>query len=153
MWSACCTKNNNCTQFSVPSDNTTTNFNKWQNNRWKLCSKYAFIKHERSQVETTFKSKWCRVPCVDSDLRPLTHLPWTKWPPFCKRYLKFISMNEEICILIEMSLSFVPKNPIDNKSELVQVMACRQTGDKPLSALMPTQFTDALRTALGRWVN
>ena len=33
--------------------------------------------------------------------------------------------------------------PTDNKSVLVQVMAWRLTGAKPLSAPMTTQFTDA----------
>ena len=32
---------------------------------------------------------------------------------------------------------------IDNKPVLVQLMACRQTGDKPLSEPMLTQITDA----------
>ena len=41
-------------------------------------------------------------------------------------------MNEKFYILIKISLKFVPKVPIDNKSAMVQVMACRRTGDKPL---------------------
>ena len=32
---------------------------------------------------------------------------------------------------------------IDNSPALVQVMVWRRTGDKPLSGLMLTQFTDA----------
>ena len=52
-------------------------------------------------------------------------------------------MNENFFILIRISLKFVPKGPIDNKAALVQVMARRQTGDKPLPELMLTQFTDA----------
>ena len=36
---------------------------------------------------------------------------------------------------------FVPKGPIDNKSALVQVMACHRIGDKPLPEPMLTQFT------------
>ena len=42
-------------------------------------------------------------------------------------------MNEKFRILIQISLKFVPKGPIDNKSALVQVMAWRRSGDKPLS--------------------
>ena len=42
-----------------------------------------------------------------------------------------------------MSLKFVPKGPIDNKSALVQVMAWRRTGDEPLSEAMMIQFNDA----------
>ena len=57
-------------------------------------------------------------------------------------------MNEKFCILIPTSLKFVPKGPIDNKSVLVQVMAWRRTGDKPVSEPMLTQFTNAY-AALG----
>ena len=42
-----------------------------------------------------------------------------------------------------MSIKFVPKRQIDNKSALVQVMAWRLTGGKPLPEPMLTQFTDA----------
>ena len=56
---------------------------------------------------------------------------------------KYLFMNEKVCILIRISLKFVPKGPIDNKSMLVQVMAWRRIGDKPLSEPMLTQFTDA----------
>ena len=44
--------------------------------------------------------------------------------------------------LIEISLKFVPKGPIENTWALFQVMTWRQTGDKPLSDPMLTQFTD-----------
>ena len=39
--------------------------------------------------------------------------------------------------------NFFLKGPIDNKSALVQVMASRRTGDKPLPEAMMTQFTNA----------
>ena len=42
----------------------------------------------------------------------------------------------------EFLLKFVPEGLIDNKSALVQVMAWRQIGDKPLPEPMMTQFTD-----------
>ena len=37
-----------------------------------------------------------------------------------------------IFISIPISLKFIPKGPIDNKSALLQVMAWCRTGDKPL---------------------
>ena len=55
----------------------------------------------------------------------------------------FKCLNEKFCILITISLKFVPKCPIANKWTLVQVMAWFRTGDKPLSEPMLTQFTDA----------
>ena len=42
---------------------------------------------------------------------------------------KLILINEKLRILIQISLKFVPKGQIDNKSALVQVMAWRRTGD------------------------
>ena len=41
-------------------------------------------------------------------------------------------MDKKFCILIQISLKFIPKGRIDNKSALAQVMAWRWTGDKPL---------------------
>ena len=40
-------------------------------------------------------------------------------------------------------LKFVRKDPINNNQAQVQVMAWRRIGDKPLSAPMLIQFTDA----------
>ena len=56
---------------------------------------------------------------------------------------KRIFVNENIRISIQILLKFVPKDLIDNKSALVEVMAWCQTGDKPLSEAMMTQFTNA----------
>ena len=64
----------------------------------------------------------------------LTHLPWTKLPPFW--YTTFPN---------EFSwLKFVPMNPINNKPALVQVMAW-------LPELRMAQFTDAYSSTRGRW--
>ena len=52
-------------------------------------------------------------------------------------------LNENGTISIQILLKFVPKSPIDNKPVLVQLMAWRQTGDKPLPEPMMTQFIDA----------
>ena len=49
----------------------------------------------------------------------------------------------------EMSLKLVPNSPIDNKLALVQAMAWRRTGDKPLPEPMMTQFIDAYMRHLG----
>ena len=52
-------------------------------------------------------------------------------------------MNKIGWIPIEISLKFVPKGPINNIPALVQIMAWRRTGDKPLSEPMMTQLNDA----------
>ena len=55
---------------------------------------------------------------------------------------KRIFLNEIDTILIQFSLKLIPRSPIDNKPALVQVMAWRRRGDKPLPELVITQFTD-----------
>ena len=57
---------------------------------------------------------------------------------------KCILFNENDRILIQISLKFVPRGPFDSKPTLVQVMAWRLTGDKPLCEAMLNQFTAAL---------
>ena len=56
---------------------------------------------------------------------------------------KCIFLNENDWIPINISLKFIPKGPINNIPALVQIMAWRQPGDKPLSEPMMTYFTDA----------
>ena len=54
---------------------------------------------------------------------------------------KCIFMNKKFSTLIWISLRFVPKGSIDNKSALVQVMAWRLTGNKPLPEQWWTRTT------------
>ena len=54
-----------------------------------------------------------------------------------------IFVNENVTILIEFSLKFAPKGPINNIPALVQIMAWRRPGDKPLSEPMLGMITDA----------
>ena len=56
---------------------------------------------------------------------------------------KSIFLDEHDRIPIQISLKFVPRSPIDNKPEMVELMAWCQTGDEPLSEQILTQFTDA----------
>ena len=74
----------------------------------------------------------------------LPHLPLDKMAAFlADDIFKCIFLNENDRIPNQISLKFIPSNPIDNKPVLVQVMAWRQIGDKPLPELMVTQFIDA----------
>ena len=63
---------------------------------------------------------------------------------------KYISLSEYDRIPICISLKIIPKSPIDNKPSLVQVMAWRRKGDKPLPELMLTQVTDAYMRHSGK---
>ena len=53
-----------------------------------------------------------------------------------------IFVNENVIISIKFSLKFVPKGPINNIPALVQIMAWRRPGNKPLSeAVMVSLLT------------
>ena len=54
-----------------------------------------------------------------------------------------IFFNENVRISIRIPLNFVPKIPIDNKPALIQIMACRLLGAKPLSESILAYYTDA----------
>ena len=56
---------------------------------------------------------------------------------------KFIFLFENCCILIQISLKFVPNSQIDNNPVMIQLVAWHRTGDKPLSKTMMVLFTDA----------
>ena len=53
---------------------------------------------------------------------------WSLW-----RQCNGIFFNEKCCIMIKISLRYVCRVSIDNNPALVQIMAWRRTGDKPLS--------------------
>ena len=52
---------------------------------------------------------------------------------FADDTFKRIFLNENVRILIKISLKFVTNGPINNNPALVQIMAWRRSGDKPLS--------------------
>ena len=54
-----------------------------------------------------------------------------------------IFLNENIWIAIKISTKFVPEGPINNIPPLVQIMAWRRIGDKPLSEAMVVEFANA----------
>ena len=91
-------------------------------------------------------STWSMIVAV-----PLKY-PWRVWvnslrPRQNKRHIaddvfKCNFWNENVQISIKISLKFVPKGPINIFPALVQIMAWRRTGDKPLSEPMMTQFNN-----------
>ena len=72
-----------------------------------------------------------------------THHPPTPPPPFWQTiFSDCIFLNENDRIPIQISLNHAPRSPIDKKPALVQVMAWRRTGGKPLPEPMMAQFSD-----------
>ena len=55
----------------------------------------------------------------DTDMNPMVTFPGQDGHHFADNILKCILVNEKFCILVKISLKFVPKVPIDNNPALV----------------------------------
>ena len=64
-----------------------------------------------------------------------------------------IFLNENVSIAIKFSLKFVPNCPIDNIPALVQIIAWRRPGDKPLSEPMMVNLPTHINVARPQWDN
>ena len=65
---------------------------------------------------------------------------------------KGIFLIENVWIPIKFSLKFVPKGPIHNIPALVQIMAWRRPGDKPLSEPMVVSLLTHICVTRPQWV-
>ena len=65
---------------------------------------------------------------------------------------RIIFLNENISIPIKISLKFVPKGPFNNIPALVQIMAWRRPGDKPLSEPMMVRLSTHICVTRPQWV-
>ena len=68
---------------------------------------------------------------------------------FADDTFKRIFLNENVRISIEISLKFVLKGPINNIPALVQIMAWRRSGDKPLSEPVMVSLLTHIYASLG----
>ena len=72
---------------------------------------------------------------------------------FADDTFKRIFLNENVRISITISLKLVPKGPINNILSLVQIMAWRRSGDKPLSEPMIVRLPTHICVTWPQWVN
>ena len=66
---------------------------------------------------------------------------------------KCIFVNKNVFVLIKISLNFVPNARIDKIPSLVQIMAWRRPGDKPLSLPMMVSLLKHICVTWPQWVN
>ena len=71
---------------------------------------------------------------------------------FADDVLKCIFLNENVWISLKIPLKFVPRGPINNIPALVQIMAWRRSGDKPLSEPMVVSLPTHICVARPQWV-
>ena len=85
---------------------------------------------------------------VSSSFNTNSSPPWQNGRHCADDVFKCIFMNEKFCILNRHSPKFVLKGLIKKKSVLVQVMAWRRVGDKPLTESKLIELTDAYKMVL-----
>ena len=72
---------------------------------------------------------------------------------FADDTFKYMFLNENIIISAKILLKFVPKDPINNIPALVQIMAWRRQGDKPLSEPMMVRLLTHICVTRPQYVN
>ena len=123
---------------------------------------------DHCQTFTSFKKKILIMPLIDIIIGWISqytsvyvylpiHIVNTLRPKQNYRHFpddsfKWIFLNENIWISIEVSLKFVPKGPINNTPALVQIMAWRRPGDKPLSEPMMVSLLTHICVTRPQWV-
>ena len=70
---------------------------------------------------------------------------------FTDGILKCIFLNDNVWISIKTSLKFVLSGPINNIPAMVQIMAWRRIGDKPLSEPMMLSLLTHIRVTRPQW--
>ena len=99
--------------------------------------------------------------CSKASYRPVIHClnslntlrPRQNGRHFADNIFKCIFLNENAWIRIKISLKFVPQGPINNIPALVQIMAWRRPGDKPLSGPIMVGLPTHICVTRPQWVN
>ena len=114
----------------------------------------SLIKIHSDQDIDKWLYAWFHMWCNHSSMPIINTLrPRLNGRHFVDDVLKCIFLNENVWILLKISLEFVPKGPINNIPSLVQVMAWRRPGDKPLSEPMMVSLLTHICVARSQWVN
>ena len=105
------------------------------------------LEWERNEIWITMEKSFV-IRALGDSLRPRQN-----GRHFADDILKRIFFNENVWISIKISLKFVSKGPINKILALVQTMAWRRPGDKPLSEPMLISLQTHICVTRPQWVN
>ena len=128
------------------------NHNKAKHNK-TVCIFLGIYCTPKSMAENTLSQGLSHWQKTDPDWTLNTLRPRQNRRHFADAIFKCIFLNENVWILINISLKFVPKGLINNIPPLVQIMAWRRPGDKPLSEPMMVNLLTHICLTLPQWVN
>ena len=121
----------------------------WHSNKLQFLFSFKPMHLEMSTKEIFLFRPQCTqiLVCTVNSLRPKRNRHYNSEDIF-----KCIFLKENVWIPTKISLKFVPKGPINNIPALVQIMAWRRPGDKPLSE--PMRVSLLMHTCVTRpqWV-
>ena len=93
-----------------------------------------------SPVRWYYRLRYSRFQGYCSDLRFNTLRPRQSGRHFAGDTPKHIFLNENVRISTRISLKFAPKGPINHIPSLIQIIAWRRSGEKPLSETMAARL-------------
>ena len=113
---------------------------------------------QRAIVSESISMSWLHDEVLDYIIAPGVNIFNTLRPRQHGRHFpddifRCIFLNENDWISLEISLKFVSKIPINNIPALVQIMAWRRSGDKPLSEPMMVRLPTHICVTRPQWVN
>ena len=125
---------------------------------------YINKKHNTSNIQSYLFSRDCLSQCYLANKTAMLSSEWwfdsfnTLRPRqngrhFADDIFNCIFLNENVWIPIRISLKFVPKGQINNIPALVQIIAWRRPGDKPLSEPMMVSLPTHICVTRPQWVN
>ena len=137
--------------LKCPPGHCNTKSSWWQLCCCPLCKSHRLQCHHHDELMSLLSHSaifyyWGHIPV--NTLRPRQN-----GRHFADDIFKWIFLNENVWIPIKISLKFVPQGPINNIPALVQIMAWRQPGDKPLSGPMMVRLPTHICVTRPQWVN
>ena len=135
--------------------------------QWKISWAIVEVKAWMSNYIPYFNMDVISCPCPKLNVKKASWMLWchpwfvsinTLRPRqngchFADYIFKCIFLNENVWFPIQISLTFVPKGPINYIPALGQIMAWRGPGDKPLSEPMMVSSLTHICITRPQWVN
>ena len=122
----------------------------WELTSVKIEEKYNNFSCKKMNLKM-LSAKW--QPCCHGLIHCVKSLrPRQNGRHFADDTFKRIFLNENVLISIKISLKFVTKDPINNIPALVQIMAWRRPGDKPLSEPRMVSLPTHICVTRPQWV-
>ena len=132
---------------------------KMSSGKWRpSCLGLNVLTEGYSNIDSLMGSYWLRHMIIDSAKYcmersiMLTHWGRDKMAAIFQTTFSNAILNENVWISIKISLTFVPKGPINKIPALGQIMAWRRPGDKPLSESMMVSLPTHMCVTRPQWV-